>query len=167
MSSSDEKLQAIGEELIAMSEADQAMRRSSVWDASVDRRNTLRLQQIVADIGWPTITKVGQYASHMAWLLAQHADHDHDFQRTCLALMQAQPAGEVKPANIAYLEDRIRVGEKRPQLYGTQFYTNAQGELEPFPIENEAQVDERRAQVGLDTLAEYAVRLRTDRKSKP
>lgn len=164
MSHGDERFQAIGEEIIAMSDVDQAMRKSGVWDASVDRRNTLRMQQIVADIGWPTISKVGKHPSHLAWLLVQHADHDRDFQRICLALMQAQLAGEVNPANMAYLEDRVRVGERHPQLYGTQFHSNAQGHLEPFPIEDEEHVDERRAQVGLGTLAEYAASMQTYQK---
>jgi hypothetical protein len=120
------------------------------------------MQQIVADSGWPTISKVGQHASHMAWLLVQHADHDRDFQRSCLALMRAQLVGEVNPQDIAYLEDRVRVGEGRPQLYGTQFHTNEQGELEPYPIEDQNQVDTRRAEVGLSSLAEYAAMMRND-----
>jgi hypothetical protein len=102
----------------------------------------------------------------MAWLLVQHADHDRAFQRTCLALLRAQPPEEVDARNIAYLEDRVRVGEGRPQLYGTQFHTNEQGELEPFPIEDQNQVDTRRAAVGLSTLAEYAASLQASRKRK-
>jgi len=164
MSNSNEAFESIGNEIIAMSEADQAMRRSKTWDASIDVKHTARMQQIVADIGWPTISKVGERASQMAWLLVQHADHDRDFQRACLALMRAQAAGEVSPQNIAYLEDRVRVGEGRPQLYGTQFHANAQGELEPFPIENQEQVDTRRAEVGLGTLAEYTATMQTYRK---
>jgi hypothetical protein len=166
MSTSNESFQAIGAEIIAMSEADQAMRKSEVWDASVDERNTARMRQIVAEIGWPTISKVGPQASQMAWLLVQHADRDRDFQRACLVLMRTQPAEEVDAQNIAYLEDRVRVGEGRPQLYGTQFHANEQGELEPFPIEDQEQVDARRAEVGLGTLAEYAEQMQARRRRR-
>jgi hypothetical protein len=165
MSMNNEAFRAIANEIIAMSEADQAMRKSEVWDETVDVKNTLSMKQIIAEVGWPTVSKVGLTASQMAWLLVQHADHDREFQRTCLALMKAHPAGEVDVQNIAYLEDRVRVGEGRQQLYGTQFHTNEQGDLEPFPIEDQEHVDVRRAEVGLSTLAEYAAIMRSHRRS--
>lgn len=165
MSIDNEMLQAIAAELTAMSEADQAMRKSDMWDKSVDERNTTRMHEIVAQIGWPTVSKVGTDASHLAWLLVQHADLDRNFQRTCLALMQAQPEGEVKRQDIAYLEDRVCIGEHRLQLYGTQFFHNPQGDLEPLPMLDPDQVDERRAAVGLAPLAEYATRMQAHRKS--
>jgi hypothetical protein len=65
-------------------------------------------------------------------------------------------AGEVSPANIAYLEDRVRVGEGRPQFYGTQFYADEAGNIGPRPIEDPDHVDERRQAVGLQPLSEYA-----------
>lgn len=99
-------------------------------------------------------------------MLAQHADHDRDFQRSCLALLKAQPPEGGTAREIAYLEDRVRVGEQRPQLYGTQFHQNDQGEWEPFPIEDEEQVDQRRAERGLGPLAEYAALIRSHRVPK-
>jgi len=139
-----------------MSEADQQMRKSGQWDSSIDVANTQRMKEIVEQMGWPTRSKVGGHASEMAWLLVQHADLDHDFQRMCLELMQAQAAGEVSPGNIAYLEDRVRVGERRLQLYGTQFFVDETGILGPKPIEDADHVDERRQAVGLQPLSDYA-----------
>ena len=145
----------IARELIAMSERDQAMRRSGQWDSAIDVANTLRMKEIVAQIGWPTRSKVGKQAAFMAWLLVQHADHELSFQKYCLELMRAQPPDEVEPRNIAYLEDRVRVAEGQPQRYGTQFYRDSQKKLAPRPIEDIAHVDQRRAEVGLETFAEY------------
>ncbi len=139
-----------------MSEVDQKMRKSGQWDSSIDVENTQRMKEIIEQIGWPTRSKVGKYASESAWLLVQHADHDRAFQKMCLDLMKAQSAGEVSPANIAYLEDRVRVGEGRPQLYGTQFYADEAGNIGPRPIEDPDHVDERRKAVGLQPLSEYA-----------
>ena len=51
MSINKQALDAIANEIIAMSEADQAMRKSEQWDASIDEKNTSRMKQIVADIG--------------------------------------------------------------------------------------------------------------------
>jgi len=146
----------IADEIIKMSEADQKMRKSGQWDSSIDVANTQRMKEIVEHMGWPTRSKVGSQASEMAWLLVQHADHDRAFQKMCLELMKAQSAGELSPANIAYLEDRVRVGKGGPQLYGTQFYADEAGHFGPRPIEDPDHVDERRQAVGLQPLSDYA-----------
>jgi hypothetical protein len=52
------------------------------------------------------------------------------------------------------LEDRIRMFEGRPQLYGTQLVADDEGWLRPYPIEDPAGVEERRRQVGLARLPE-------------
>lgn len=155
-----EKFRAIIADLKSMVEVDQAMRNRCTdnpdeWDETVDHRNTKRLKAIVDEIGWPSISKVGHDGSSNAWLLIQHADHDPDFQKICLKLMKSEPEGEVSKQNIAYLEDRIAVGEGRPQIYGTQFHQDADGQLEPQPIEDVGKVDERRKDMGLETLDEY------------
>src|SRR5260370_41554450 len=147
---------AIADEMMKMSEVDEKMRKSGQWDSSIDVENTQRMKEIIEQIGWPTRSKVGKYASESAWLVVHHADHDRAFQKMCLDLMKAKSAGEVSPANIAYLEDRVRVGEGRPQLYGTQFYADEAGNIGPRPIEDPDPVDERRKAVGLQPLSEYA-----------
>ena len=58
-------------------------------------------------------------------------------------LRQAAIAGEVPAWQLAYLEDRIAFFEGRPQVYGTQFDWDEQGQLSPLPIKDEANVDER------------------------
>ena len=43
---------------------------------------TVKLQKlIVAQVGWPTKTLVGQRGARAAWLLVRHADLDVAFQR--------------------------------------------------------------------------------------
>ena len=146
---------AIAGEIRKRSAADQEMRKSGKWDSSIDIDNTQRMKEIVEQIGWPTISKVGSNASNMAWLLVQHADHDHEFQQMCLDLMKVQPTEEVSASNIAYLEDRVRVGAGRPQLYGTQFYVDEAGNFGPRPIEDPDTLDERRKVAGLEPFSEY------------
>src|SRR4051794_10939213 len=46
----------------------------------VDRDNTKRLGEIVAEHGWPTTTLVGKDGANAAWLLVQHADTEPAFQ---------------------------------------------------------------------------------------
>ncbi|MEV6863790.1 DUF6624 domain-containing protein [Streptosporangium subroseum] len=69
--------------------------------------------------------------------------------------MGEEPADQgTEPSDLAYLIDRVRVGEKRPQLYGTQYHA-PDGALVPRPIEDREHLDERRAQVGLEPHADY------------
>jgi hypothetical protein len=117
----------------------------------IDHENTEALKAAIAKYGWPGNKLVGEEAAHDAFLLAQHADQDPAFQKQALALMEPLvKTGEVLPRNYAYLYDRVAVAEKRPQRYGTQFNGS-----EPQPIEDEANVDARRKEVGLGTMAEY------------
>jgi hypothetical protein len=152
-------LVAIAQEISKMCTSDQEMRERNLssddefWDESVDIANTKRMKEIVQKIGWPTISKVGTDASHDAWLLVQHADHDIEFQMNCLALMKEVPSGDIDVLHIVYLEDRVRVNQGVGQLYGTQFTQEDERHI-PRPIEDELHVDERRAAMGMGTLAE-------------
>ncbi|HET9254678.1 MAG TPA: DUF6624 domain-containing protein [Pseudonocardiaceae bacterium] len=120
----------------------------------IDQANTQWLTNVVERHGWPGQSLVGRDGAAAAWLLAQHADHDPDFQRRCLDLMTAMPTGEVKPHHIAYLTDRVLLAENAPQLYGTQVQ-QVDGVYQPANLANPESVDQRRASVGLEPLAEY------------
>jgi hypothetical protein len=123
-----------------------------------DNENTSWLKELVENRGWPTRTLVGKDGANAAWLLIQHADADPKFQRKCLDLMVTLPRQEVSQADVAYLTDRVLLAEGKKQVYGTQF-TSIDGKLQPQPLEDEANVDQRRAEVGLPTLAEYAKKM--------
>lgn len=152
----------LANELLQMAEVDQAMRRKAIeddthWDASVDETNTARLAAIIEREGWPTIPKVGEDASHAAWLLIQHAP-SLDFMKSCLQKMKDAPNGAVRLSDIAFLEDRILTLDGKPQIYGTQFQTIGK-EMKAYPMENPDEVNSRRASVGLGTFEENKARL--------
>lgn len=152
-------------EIVEMRRVDQEARKR--WEAdfknrdlttavmNVDSANTARMREIVAEHGWPGSSLVGADAASGAWILVQHADRDRPFQKECLKLMQALGPGEVSASDVAYLVDRVRAGDGEPQVYGTQFWLDEAGVFGPRPIEDEANVDARRASVGLGSLAEY------------
>lgn len=124
--------------------------------AEVDRRNTEQLKAIVEEHGWPTVSLVGNDGARVAWLLAQHGDHDPDWQRRCLELMEPHVStGEADPIDHAYLTDRVRVNAGRQQLYGTQFET-VDGKRVPRPIKNAETVDERREALGMRSMRSYS-----------
>ncbi len=156
-------------ELLAMVEEDQAARKA--WmdarpespDAAelrtkgeaIDKKNTRALKAAIARYGWPGKSVVGEDGAHAAWLLVQHADLDPALQKDVLARMKPMvESGEVTASDYAYLYDRVAVAEHRHQLYGTQFKGT-----EPFPIEDETNVDARRKSVGLGTMAEYKLKV--------
>lgn len=122
----------------------------------VDRDNTEWLKADVAANGWFTISASGARASSSAWLMAQHADRDRDFQRHVLSLMEPLVStGEVSKANYAYLWDRIAVSERRPQRYGTQGRCVARNRWEPNDLEDPAGVEALREVAEIGSLAEY------------
>lgn len=119
-----------------------------------DKKSSGFIKNIVSEIGLPTITKVGKKASYNAWLLVQHS-RDLKFQKSYLELLK-QNEKDINPANIAYLEDRILMYEKKPQTFGTQFVLNKKtGKLEPYTIRDVANVNERRSKYGLEKLEEH------------
>lgn len=125
----------------------------------VDAANTAFMRELVAEIGWPAQSIVGSDGASAAWLLVQHADRQPSFQRECLPLLeQAVQVGEASPKHLAYLTDRVLLAEGRPQRYGTQFEFR-KGRFEPRPLEDPADVDGRRAALGLDTLEDNRRRM--------
>jgi hypothetical protein len=84
----------------------------------------------------------------------QHADRDRKFQRKCLDLMTALPKQEFSQRDLAYLTDRVLLAEGKKQLYATQMET-ADGKWVPRPLEDPENVDQRRADHGLEPLAKY------------
>ena len=152
--------------ILARVEIDQAVLHvpSADYDAAnadslaavVQRLNADWVRTVIAERGYPRISEVGAEASTRLWLMVQHADHDPPFQRRVLALMRPLvDEGEVAGANVAYLTDRVRVAAGEPQLYGTQVERWEGHDPIPFEIEDPDRVDERRASLGMDTLADY------------
>ncbi|MBZ5712936.1 DUF6624 domain-containing protein [Nannocystis pusilla] len=119
---------------------------------AVHRRNAARLREVLAGVGWPGRTLVGDDGASAAWRIVQHAIGEPALLRSCLPLLQRAAAeGEADPAEVAKLEDRIRVSEGRPQRYGTQYDWNEDGTamVPMVGVEAPESLAERRAAVGL------------------
>lgn len=125
----------------------------------LDRRCTADIQELLKIYNWFSISTFGAIADDQAWLIVQHADLQPEFQRMVLArLEKLYPSGETKPANYAYLYDRVATNAPTPgqlQRYGTQGKCVGVALWEPNPIEDPDKVDERRATVGLEPMSEY------------
>ncbi len=124
-----------------------------------DSLNLLRLDALVGRHGWPKQSEVGSWAASAAFLVVQHAPLEAQVRYEPL-LRSAVEAEEADPEGLAMLTDRIRVRQGLPQLYGSQTRTDPETGVRSFhPIEDEANVDARRAAVGMGPMAEYARRM--------
>ncbi|GLY89124.1 DUF6624 domain-containing protein [Actinoallomurus iriomotensis] len=159
---------ALAEELVAMTDEDRRLQQgaSAGGDAyrgwaedavaqlayrRVTTRNADRLDRIMDEHGWPTITLVGAEAARRAWLVAQHADRRLDVQRRALRLMaDAGALGEADAGMLAMLRDRVLVNEGREQVYGTQIAGVLDGTPVPWPCADPGRLNERRAEAGLE-----------------
>jgi hypothetical protein len=158
----------IAGELIEMGAQDRAQRqawaggqRDAAFQkkmAADERKRQRRLRQIVTTKGWPTISMVGAEAANEAWLLAQHAP-PAQLKHWVIFMRAAANQHQIKLANLASSLDRVRMYEKRPQIYGSQYTVEKDGAIQIYPIEDFANVDQRRLEMGMPTLADYQAQL--------
>jgi hypothetical protein len=166
---------ALRRELLERLEKDQAIRDEMIAKGAfqpegslfkrmiaLDAKNTSWMRGIVKQYGWPGPELVGKDGTEAAFLLVQHAEHS--FQKEMLPLVtDAYHAHKLSGQNYALLVDRVLVRDGKPQIYGTQAKgVDKWNGHEPVfdPIEDEANVDRRRAEVGLPPMAEYVKALR-------
>ncbi|MGI4842786.1 MAG: DUF6624 domain-containing protein [Janthinobacterium lividum] len=125
----------------------------------VERTNAQRLRALMARCGWPSAATHGAPAVKDAWLVVRHAERDLPFQKQVLASVEqaASAGGDSLDESFAYLYDRIAVMEKRPQHYGTQLSapTRVYCALAFDPMDDRAQVEARRARLGMAPLDDY------------
>jgi hypothetical protein len=155
------------DELLAMNKADQDLRQRWLKDQkdpainaemkALDATHVKRLRQIVKRHGWPGKSLVGAKASGAAWTLVQHGGNE--FLHEMLPVMEeAAKKGELSYGLVATSIDRVRIGDGKKQLYGTQFDTSG-SKCEPLPIEDPEHLDQRRDAAGLGSIATYTEQL--------
>ncbi len=153
-------------ELLAMMAADQLERTGAGLPAGTklpparDFDRAQRLRRIVEERGWPTHDEVGKDGGTAAWLVAQHADFDVEFQQWALAQLTATArAGQADRTEVAYLADRVAVNTGVPQVYGSQVRCR-DGEPRPAtPLKRPDDIDSLRHRVGMDPLEDYYAEL--------
>jgi hypothetical protein len=173
----DPQKPALRERLIAMFEHDLRVRSQLAatgalfqgYHPEMEKVHVANAAELETLLGgdWPLTTDAGEDGQVAAWRLVQHAIGQPDYQRRYLvAIKRAVAEGHAPGWQAAMLEDRIRFFEGRPQVYGTQFDWDEAGELSPVPIDDPANVDARRAAVGLEPLAAAVERQRTQARQE-
>jgi hypothetical protein len=113
------------------------------------------VEHILGKYGWLGPDEVGGKASMAIFLVIQHSDSLT--QVTYLPMMrEAAQKGKARPEDLALLEDRVLCEQGKGQIYGSQVRSGKDGKYTFFPIADEANVNKRRAAVGLEPLESYA-----------
>jgi hypothetical protein len=125
----------------------------------LDSINLVKLENIVTKYGWPKSSEVGGGMTvAIPFFIIQHTK-DLAVQKKYLPIIEGMvKINEADPASFAYLSDRILASEGKKQLYGTQVQQNKEnGKNEVCPIEDEENVDKRRADFGMGPLKDYLI----------
>jgi VWFA-related protein len=114
-------------------------------------KNSARLCEIMKTSGWPTTPVVDRAGVLSAFEILKNST-SYELQRDLLpVIVAAVKKDPVQKTEFAGLYDRLRVSAGMKQLFGTQA-VSAGGFLILYPIEDEANVDARRAEFGLGTM---------------
>ena len=95
---------------------------------------------------WPVRSVVGAAGVHAVYLLSAR---DTGLARASLHRMMEAGPDESPAADVAVMEDRLRLLSGRKQIYGTQFHSGSSVGIELAPMEDSAHVDLRREDAGL------------------
>lgn len=122
-----------------------------------DSLNLLEVKAILDQHGWVGEDKVGPQANSTLFLVIQHADLPTQ-QKYLPMMRQAVKVRKAEPSALALLEDRVALGEKRRQTYGSQIGEDSTGTSYVLPLDDPDNVDKRRAAMGLGPLTDYVKR---------
>ncbi|MBO9595339.1 MAG: hypothetical protein J7599_20720 [Niabella sp.] len=134
----------------------------------IDRKNTERVERIIARYGYPGKSIVGEPANTAVFFVIQHSSKIHQY----LPLIeQAAKNDELPFKYYAMMLDRKLSNEGKEQIYGTQVSVKeitdpSTGSKKKFqyvvPIKDARNVNARRKEAGFDTtVEENAIRLGT------
>ncbi|MBD8658511.1 hypothetical protein IFT68_23130 [Oxalobacteraceae sp. CFBP 13730] len=177
--SADDKCGYVAEKLYELAEEDVKITRSrdelAIGDLSLEntlksvrKKNSQVLDRILDECGWPVKNKYGDAANTAAWLVAQHADEEPEFQSKVLnILLPLVKKDEFSAIRYAYLQDRYELKRSGKQIYGTQLMVDSDGiRLPENEVDSLDDVNRRRAQLGMETIQEYLFRAREKSKQK-
>ncbi|WP_421823818.1 DUF6624 domain-containing protein [Flagellimonas oceanensis] len=125
---------------------------------SIYKKNHLINEQKVAKIlkdGWPSLNEIGGQGNLTICNVLQHSSPETRLKYLPL-MRQAVKNKELSPWLLARTEDRIATDRGQLQIYGGQikYYPETES-FDVWPIIDPENVDKRRAEIGLEPMAEY------------
>lgn len=132
------------------SKVDSILTRMKIQDSI----NEIEVVEILEKYGWVSQKKVGEKASAAIFIVIQHSALKTQIKYLPL-MRKSVESGGAKANYLALLEDRVAIRTGKKQIYGSQVITNKEGKASVEPIQDEKNVDKRRARVGLGPLKDY------------
>src|SRR3954469_1228208 len=131
-----------------------------------DSINRMKIISIIDNRGWLGTDIIGEKGNATLFLVIQHSDIKT--QEKYLPIMrEAVKKGNAYASDLALLEDRVALAIKKKQIYGSQIIRDSiTAAYTIAPIEDEENVDKRRADAGLDLLEDYVKQWNIVYKSK-
>ena len=132
-------------------ESDQRIRKSNepIKYAKEDHRNQELVISIIENCGMPTLKEVDQRQMDAIWLGLQHSTKEIR-KKYFPYVEKAVKNGDLSKQQYALMKDRMLMDDGKPQIYGSQIEN---GKL--YKIENPETVNERRKEIGLETIEDY------------
>ncbi len=113
------------------------------------------LHRLLENHGWPDQSTYGISATKQVTAVLLHSPPK--IQEKCLPiLLEAAKNNEASKSDVAQIHDKVLIYQGNKQRYGTQISFNKQkGMNDVHPISDEANVNTRRAAMGLNSIEEY------------
>lgn len=118
-----------------------------------DSINLAEVEQIIEKHGWLGVYEIGEKGNSTLWQVIQHASYETQ-KKYMPIIRKAVKEGNASVVQMAFLEDRFNIYQGRAQLYGTQV-VKTNGVYQVYPIVDPENIEERRATIGIEPLAEY------------
>lgn len=142
-------------------DADQSVRKVENFKQQeyTDSINLIKIEYFLQKYGWLGADVVGYKGNQALFLVLQHSELPTQ-EKYLPMIRQAVKEGKALPTQLALFEDRVLMGQGKPQIYGSQikcthYYENQKKTCYVYPIEHPQDVDKRRAAIGLNPIAEY------------
>ena len=118
------------------------------------RQQINEIEKILDERGWLGTNIIGAQGNSTLFLVIQHSGIETQLKYLPM-MREAVKIGNARASSLALLEDRVALRQGKRQIYGSQIHSDKNGEKFVAPLIDPENVDTRRAEVGLGTLADY------------
>jgi hypothetical protein len=158
---------AIHKQLKAIYDRDQKTRAhgdSAQFMDYIDSTNQIVVEALINKYGWLDRSVFGAASNFVCYIVIQHAGLEKQ-EKYLPMFMQSVADGESRGVDLALMQDRVLVRENKKQIYGSQVVPDKEtGGWKFSPIEDEKNINIRRAKMGLEPMEEYAKNFGIDYK---
>jgi len=126
--------------------------------ARVNKKNSLRLLEIIKQQGWPTINLVGIKGRDAAFVILQQAEPTIQ-ERLLPTLKNEFVQGQLSGQKLAAFIDIMLIKSGKKQRYGTQLAI-VNGQIVFNDIVDKKNIDQRRQEMNMLPMAQYEMLLR-------